>query len=88
VEYEPGSIVWVRRGNCNFFNKTLHAQNSGASGLVVANFGSKMIREDEILQMGCPSDQQDVCELADIPSMMVSFRDAVELQKAARSEAR
>lgn len=53
--YEPGAIVWVRRGNCNFFNKTLRAQAGGASGVVVANFGNKMIRDDEIIHMGCGS---------------------------------
>jgi len=37
VDFTPGNIAMVRRGNCQFGTKSLNAQNAGASAVVVVN---------------------------------------------------
>lgn len=73
---------------CNFINKTLHAQNGGASVIIIVNFGNKMLRDSELITVGCPREYLDLCENVSIPVAMMSFRDALQLAKYARDDVR
>ncbi|KAM8874704.1 E3 ubiquitin-protein ligase RNF13 [Spinachia spinachia] len=67
-------IVLIKRFDCNFDIKVLHAQNAGYKAAIVHNVVS-----DDLISMG--SNDLDIMKQIDIPSVFVSERTANSLKE-------
>jgi len=66
-----GAILLVKRGNCWFHHKVLHAQDSGASGLIIYNDQQRMIIMEGVFELPSPR----------IPSLLVESDIGARLRK-------
>jgi hypothetical protein len=86
---ERDAILVASRGTCNFLNKTLHASEAGAIGLVVGNIhegrqNASADEAEELPLMGCPDGFDAVCANVTIPTVIVNSSDQQRLQGKAR----
>lgn len=67
-------IVLIRRFDCDFDVKVLHAQRAGYKAAIIHNVGA-----NDLISMG--SDDVDVMRQIDIPSVFVSEETAISLKE-------
>ncbi|EQC42735.1 hypothetical protein SDRG_00458 [Saprolegnia diclina VS20] len=67
-----GKIVLMQRGTCDFVTKTLHAQNAGAIGLIVANTDEENPQLAFVMDAGL----QRAALRSRIPAVMAPFETA------------
>ena len=77
------TVLLAARGGCNFLNKTIHAEMAGARALLIANAGTRMSSDAELLSMGCPSNRELECGNSRTVSVLLSAKDAAELLSVA-----
>ncbi|MEM1327549.1 MAG: M36 family metallopeptidase [Bacteroidota bacterium] len=69
-----GKIAMIDRGNCQFSLKALHAQNAGATGVIICN----NVPGNSVLTMAGGDNGGSIT----IPAIMVGFDDCVTLKSA------
>ena len=84
--FTAGNVALIQRGTCTFYDKTLNAQEAGASGVVIFNQGNNAGRMDvvagtlgETAQDGQGGDFPDIT----IPSIGISYALGEELANTA-----
>ena len=73
VEDVNGKIAFIDRGECNFVDKTVHAENAGAIAVIICNF------ENSLINLGAPP---NFSTPINIPTVMLKQSDCTILRAA------
>ncbi len=77
--FTAGRIALVRRGECPYFDKAHHAQEAGASGIIIVNDGRCTGLGADSPECVVPMPGGDDAGAIDIPVIMLSMTDGEEL---------
>eukprot|EP00948_MAST-09A_sp_MAST-9A-sp1_P000483 g483.t1 len=76
-EYYYNKMVFIERGQCPFTEKVRHAQEAGASGVLVGDMDKNLEKD---WRMGLPEDGTDTASDIRIPVAMIGRLDALRIK--------